>query len=123
MSVRPGPALLALVLATGCGGDPYRFDAPRAAAGMDLAPYARQEECVALDRDQSFDFYFVSTAPIAFSIYYHEGNALIVPDVREHATVETGQFRANHKDVYCVRWEAGAEPSLLEYRLQRRPPR
>lgn len=112
-----------MALASGCAVDPYRFDAPRGAAGVELAPYAMQEECVALDRGERLDFYFVSFAPVAFNIYYHDANAVIVPVVHQHVTGESDVFIADHKDVYCLRWEAGAEPNLLEYRLRPLPPR
>ena len=36
---------------------------PVAPSGIEIAPYALQEECVALDRGERFDFYFVSVAP------------------------------------------------------------
>lgn len=103
--------------------DPYRFDVPRSATGVDIAPYAQYEQCVALDRGGRFDFYFVSVAPVAFDIHYREGNALILPITREHTTRESGEFAADHKGVYCVHWEAGVEPTLLEYRLRPLPAR
>jgi hypothetical protein len=123
VTVRRSTVWLAIALAGGCMGEPYRFDVPRAGAGIEIAPYEEYEQCVALDRGWRLDFYFVSVAPVAFNIRYHEANAVIMPIVREHATRESGEFAADHKDVYCVTWEAGVEPSLLEYRLRPLPPR
>jgi hypothetical protein len=116
-------AWLAVVLASGCTANPYSLDAPRGAAGIEIAPYELHEECVALDRGARFDFYFVSVAPLAFNIHYRDGNAVIMPIVHEHSMRESGQFTADHKDVYCLAWEADAEPNLLEYRLRPLPPR
>lgn len=121
MTTRRSQAWLALVLACGCATDPYRFDAPRAAAGVELGPYALHQECVALEPGERFAFYFVSAAPIAFNIHYRDGNAVIMPDARDNATRESGVFVADHKDVYCVAWKAGVEPSLLEYQLRPLP--
>jgi len=123
MTPRCCRAWLVVLLASGCSGDPYRFDQPRGAADVEIAPYEMREECVALDRGAGVDFYFVSTLPIAFSISYHQGNALILPVVREHATSESGAFAADHEDVYCLRWKAGIQGSILEYRLRPLAPR
>lgn len=123
MTARNGRRLLVGLLLCGCATDPYRFDAPRGAADLELAPYAMHEECVALARGDRFDFYFVSSAPIAFNINYHDANAVIMPLTRERVTQESGDFVADRNTVYCLMWEAGPEPSLLEYRLRPRPPR
>jgi hypothetical protein len=118
MTARRNPGWLAVAIAGGCALDPYRFDTPRAAAGVELEPYALQEQCVELDRGQSFDFYFVSAAPIAFNIHYRNANAVIMPITRDNATRDSGVFTADHKDVYCIAWKAGVEPSILEYQLR-----
>ena len=123
MTARPNPAWLAVAIASGCAMDPYRFDAPRAAAGVELDPYAVQQECVALDRGERFDFYFVSAAPVAFNIHYRDANAVIMPLTRDDATRDSGVFTADHKGVYCVAWKAGVEPSILEYQLRPLPSR
>jgi hypothetical protein len=113
----------AVFLAGSCATDPYRFDTARSAAGVELAPYALQEECVALDQGERLDFYFVSTAPIAFNIHYRDAKAVILPVTRDNATRDSGVFAADHRDIYCLAWKAGVEPSLLEYQLRPLPPR
>jgi len=121
MRPRLGQAWLALALAGGCAGYAYRFDTPRSVADLDLSPYTAHEECVALERGEGVDFYFVSLTPIAFNLYYHQSNAIISPVVREHATRDSDVFIADHQDVYCLRWEAGVQGSILEYRLRPLP--
>jgi hypothetical protein len=123
MIVQRGRPCIAALLACACAADPYRFDAPRTAADVELAPYALHEECVTLDAGQRFDFYFVSATPVAFNVHYHDANAVIMPIVREHATRESGEFIADHRNVYCLMWEAGAEASVLEYRVRPLPTR
>jgi len=123
MTTRWHRAWPAVFLAGSCATDPYRFDAARSAAGVELAPYALQEECVALDRGERLDFYFVSTAPIAFNIHYRDAKAVILPLARDNATADSGVFAADHRDIYCLAWKAGVEPSLLEYQLRPLPPR
>jgi hypothetical protein len=123
MTPRRRQTWLAVALASGCASDPYRFDAPRGAAGVELTPYALHEECVALNRGERFDFYFVTTAMVAFNIHYRDANAVIMPVARDDATRESGVFVADHKDIYCAAWKAGVEPSLLEYELRPLPPR
>ena len=123
MTVQRSRPWLAALLVCGCAADPYRFDAPRSAAGVELAPYALHEECVALDTGDRFAFYFVSATPVAFNIHYHDANAVIMPIVRERVTSESGEFIADRKTIYCLMWEAGAEASILEYRLRPLPAR
>ena len=125
MSLRSRSRLLAsaaLALA-GCAEDPYRLDAPRSGAGVELAPYAIHEECAALAPGNRIDYYFTSTAPVAFNLRYHDGNAVIMPIVRERVTEDSGAFTADRKQVYCLTWEAGAQPTLLYYRIRPLPAR
>jgi len=112
-------ALAALALCT-CAVDPYQLDAPRSASGVELAPYALHEECFRLDAGERIDFYFESVVPVAFNIHYHDGNAVVMPIARDSTTQEAGEFTADRKEIYCLMWEAGAEPSALEYRVRPR---
>lgn len=114
---------LAVLALCSCSADPYRLDKERGAAGVELGSYAVSEECVALEPGQRIGFYFVSSAPVAFNIHYHDANAVIMPIVREHATHESGEFTADRREIYCLMWEAGAQPSLLEYRVRTLPSR
>jgi hypothetical protein len=123
MSVSVGRSALAALALCGCAADPYRLDTERAAAGVELAPFALREECVALHAGERIGFYFVSAAPVAFNIHYHDANAVIMPIVREHATHESGEFAADRGQIYCLMWEAGAQPSILEYRVRLLPAR
>jgi hypothetical protein len=108
-------------LLAACATGEYHLDGPRSAAGVELAPYAMHEECVALDNGERFQYYFSSVAPVAFNIHYHEGNAVILPLQREKVTQDSGDFTADRKQVYCLTWEAGAQPSVLEYRIRPLP--
>ena len=90
--------------------------APPPASSSILTPYGSNAST--LDRGESFDFYFVSAAPVAFNIHYRDANAVIMPFTRDNATRDSGVFTADHKDVYCIAWKAGAEPSILEYQLR-----
>ena len=114
---------LAAFVACGCAADPYRLDAPRSVAGVELVPYALHEECFTLAAGERIDFYFVSVAPVAFNIHYHDGNAVVMPIARDNATQESGDFTADRKEIYCLMWEAGADASVLDYRVRRRQQR
>jgi hypothetical protein len=116
-------SILAALALYGCAADPYRLGSERGAAGVELAPFELREECVALRAGERIGFYFVSAAPVAFNVHYHDANAVIMPIVREHATQESGEFTADRSEIYCLMWEAGAQPSLLEYRLRPLPAR
>jgi hypothetical protein len=123
MSVSGRRSALAVLALSGCAADPYRLDTERGAAGVELAPYAMREECVELRTGERIGFYFVSAAPVAFNIHYHDANAVIMPIVREHATNESGEFTADRTQIYCLMWEAGVQPSILEYRVRLLPRR
>jgi hypothetical protein len=123
MKALRGFTALAALAVSGCAEDPYRFDAPRSAAGLELAAYTLHEECFTLDAGERIAFHFESIAPVAFTIHYHEGNAVIMPIERAHATQESGDFSAERKRVYCMAWETGAQPTLLDYRVRPLPRR
>ena len=123
MSLPGRCSAFAVLLLSGCAADPYQLDTERGAGGIELAPFALREECVALRAGERIGFYFVSVAPVAFNIHYYDANAVIMPMVREHATQESGEFTADRKQIYCLMWEAGAQPSILEYRLRLLPAR
>jgi hypothetical protein len=124
MSFRTVVVLVALCAAAcAAPADPYRLDGPRSGAGVELAPYALHEECFTLSANDRIDFYFVSTASVAFNIHYHDANAVIMPLARERTKEESGEFVADRKETYCMMWEAGAEPALIDYRIRPLPTR
>lgn len=118
-------ALLVGLFASACATtDPYRLDGPRSGAGIGLAPYAIREECFRLDRGERIDFYFSSTADVAFNIHYHDANAVVMPIERAPTREVSGDFESDRREIYCLMWEAGAEPALIDFRLRpvaRRP--
>jgi hypothetical protein len=115
--------LSAALAATACAGGEYRLDSPRSAAGLEIGPYGIHEECVELARGERIDYYFASAAPVAFNIHFHDGNAVIMPIVREKVREAADDFTADRKEVYCLMWEAGVEPTILEYRIRAVAPR
>jgi hypothetical protein len=123
MSTVKAAAAVAALAVVACADDPYRLDAPRSGAGVELAPYTLHEECFTLDAGERVAFHFESVAPVAFNIHYHEGNAVIMPIERAHATQESGNFNADRREVYCMMWETGAEPTLLDYGVRPLPRR
>ncbi|HZW75151.1 MAG TPA: hypothetical protein VFF43_16515 [Caldimonas sp.] len=114
---------LAVAAAAGCSADPYRLDEPRSAAGFELAPYAIHEECVSLAAGDRIDYFFTSVAPVAFNLHYHDANAVILPIVRERVTEDSAVFTADLKQIYCLMWEAGVQPTVLDYRIRLLPRR
>ena len=116
-------AMLAALAVGACTADPYRLETERSAAGVEVSPYALHEECVALEPGERVGFYFVSAAPVAFNVHYHDANAVVMPIVRENATSEADDFTADRKQIYCLTWEAGAQGTILEYRIRPLPAR
>jgi hypothetical protein len=116
-----GAALLAALAA--CAAAPGRLEAPKTVSGIQLAPFATVEECVLLDAGERIDFRFQARLPVAFNVHFREGNAVIMPLTRDGATSESGDFTADRDTVYCLSWEAGAEGSVVDYRVSPWPPR
>jgi len=112
-------ALLPLAFAAGCATQPQRLDVPKIVSGLDLAPYALHEECFALVTGDRVGYRFNARYPVAFNVHFHEGNAVILPVDVKSTVEESGDFTADREQVYCLMWEAGAQGSALDYRLQR----
>jgi hypothetical protein len=125
MSLRAGCAGCVAVVFCACAtpGDPYRLDGPRSGAGVELAPYAVREECFTLRPGERVDYYFTSTAPLAFKVQYRDGNAVVVPIEHKATRQASGEFVADRAQTYCAMWEAGAEPALVDYRIRALPER
>jgi hypothetical protein len=117
-------AVAGLVLAACATRGPADPDAPREARGRPLAPHALHEECMKLAAGDRLDYRFTSTGPVAFNVHYHAGNAVVMPVAREAITADSGIFQPVLAEDYCVMWEAGAAPVLLDYRVavRRRTP-
>jgi hypothetical protein len=113
------------IFACGCAtqDDPYRLNAERSGAGIEMPPYAMREECFALEPNDRIAWHFASTAPVAFNIHYHDGNAVVEPVSRAHAKEDSGELVADRKQTYCMMWEAGAESALIDYGVRRLPRR
>ena len=110
-----------MAVMAGCASAPDRLLAPKAMSGVGLAPYAIIEECVALEPGERIAYRFESRRPVAFNIHFHEDNAVIMPVSSDRTTSESGDFAADRKELYCLMWEAGAEGSVLDYRVSPRP--
>jgi hypothetical protein len=123
MSAKTAVLATAMLAAACATTDPYRLDAPRSGAGVELAPYAMREECFRLDPGDRIDFYFSSTAGVAFNIHYHDANAVVMPIERMGAREASGDFEADRREIYCMMWEAGAESALIDYRVRPLPRR
>jgi hypothetical protein len=112
-------ALLPLALAAGCATQAERLEAPKTVSGLELAAYAVQEECFALAEGDRVGYRFNARNPVAFNVHFHEGNAVLLPVDVKATVAESGEFIADRVTVYCLMWEAGAQGSALEYRVQR----
>ena len=110
-------AVFWIAVSAGCASAPGRLQAPKAVFGVELAPYAIIEECVALEPGERIAYRFESRLPVAFNVHFHDNNAVIMPVSRDGTTSESGDFAADRKQIYCLMWEAGAGGSVLDYRV------
>lgn len=91
---------------------------PREVRDLPLLPYTSHEECARMDEGDRLDWSFAADAPLGFSIIYREDNAVLIPFARDGVQSDSGIFRAVRAQQYCAAWEAGAQGTLLEYRLR-----
>ena len=117
-----GAALLAAAPLLACAPAPITAAAPKAVAGHPLPPYEVHEECVELKPGDRLDFSFESTEPVDFNIHYHEGNAVVMPLVREKSREDAGMYSVRIAQDYCLMWEAGAAGAVIDYRIRVRRP-
>jgi hypothetical protein len=106
---------LAVALVAGCATT--AADEPTQATHA-LVPYAVHEECAKLAPGDRIDYTFQADAAIHFNIHYHDGPAVVEPVTRERVTADAGVFVAALAHDYCLMWEAGAAPAMLDYRMR-----
>jgi hypothetical protein len=109
-------ALAACLLAS-CATAPVDPDAPVVVTGLQLSPYGVHEECRTLVPGDRLDYRFSSTAPVAFNIHYHDGNAIVIPITHEGVTADSGIFHPALRQDFCLMWQAGLVSVTLDYRV------
>jgi hypothetical protein len=107
-----------VVLAACATGDTIVSDSPRAVTGREIAPYEFHEECAQLATGDRLDYRFETKAPVAFEIYYKEGITFVATVTRDDVTEYAGVFQARIPRRYCLRWEAGQQGALLDFRIR-----
>ena len=101
---------------------PDAGDLPKIVQGQPLPSYQIHEECLALKPGERVLFRFESTEPVDFNIHYHEGNAVVMPLVREKSREDAGMYSVRIAQDYCLMWEAGAAGAVIDYRIRVRRP-
>jgi len=116
-----GGVPLVILLLSGCAA-PNLVDAPKIVQGHPVPSYQIHEECFALKARERVEYRFESTEPVDFNIHYHEGNAVVMPLVREQSREDAGIYSASIAQDYCLMWEAGAAGATIDYRIRVRRP-
>ena len=107
------------IFVTACASpDTIVADEPRAATAFAIAPYEFHEECAMLAAGDRLDYLFEAQAPVSFQIYYKEGIAFISTISRDDVRDGGGIFNAPAARRYCVRWDAGQQGALVDYRIR-----
>jgi hypothetical protein len=101
-----------------CAVDTITPDAPKAISELSIAPFEVHEECTQLVPGDRLDFRFEAQRPVAFHIYYKDGLMFIAPVSREDVTEFSGIFNAPNERRYCLRWEAGQQGAVIDYRIR-----
>ena len=110
--------LLVLLLAACAMPDTIVVDEPRTATELAIAPYEFHEECATLQAGDRVDYRFETKAPVTFQIYYKEGIAFISTVSRDDVQESAGVFNVPAARRYCVRWDAGQQGALLDFRIR-----
>jgi hypothetical protein len=113
---------VALALAS-CVTEASRLDAAKVVTGVEIAPYAIYEECIALQPGERIGYRFNVEPHVAFNVHFNEANAIIMPVNVMRTGEEAGDFIADRAQTYCLMWEAGPAAAVLNYRVQPLPAR
>ena len=113
--------LLAALPLCACTTALITADSPKSVRAHPVAPYEWHEECLHVEAGDRVEFTFESTEPVDFNIHYHQGNAVLMPIVRDKTRGDAGVFAPPAAQDYCLMWEAGAAGALLDYRVRLRP--
>jgi hypothetical protein len=116
-------SLFALFLAACAAPDTLVIDEPRTATELAIAPYEFHEECATLESGDRIDYRFEAKAPVTFQIYYKEGIAFVSTVSREDVREAAGVFNVPAPRRYCVRWDAGQQGALVDFRIRVLRPR
>ena len=111
-------SLFAVLLAACAAPDTLVVDEPRTATEFAIAPYEFHEECATLQNVDRIDYRFEAQAPVTFQIYYKEGIAFIATVTREDVRDSAGVFNVPAARRYCVRWDAGQQGALVDFRIR-----
>lgn len=107
-----------IALVCSCTTDALRLSSPKTVTGVELAAYGIHEECVRLFPGERIGYRFTAQPPVAFNVHFHESSVVIMPIDISSAVDEAGLFEADREQTYCLMWEAGAQGSRLDYRVQ-----
>jgi hypothetical protein len=110
--------LAAMLLAACATPDTLVVDEPRTATEHAIAPYEFHEECATLEAGDKIDYRFEAQAPVTFQIYYKEGITFISTVNREDVRDAAGVFNVPAARRYCVRWDAGQQGALVDFRIR-----
>lgn len=111
-------ALASLLLAACAAQDTIVADEPRTASELPVAPYALHEECAALQEGDKLTYHFEAKVPVAFQIHYTEGSASVSTVNRADVTEFGGVFNVPAARRYCLRWDAGPQGTVLDFRIR-----
>lgn len=118
MTTRALVALACAGLFAACAVSGIQPNRPYEVVGKGVPPYQIHEDCVKLAVGDRLHWSFEAQAPLDFNIHYHEGNAVIMPVVRDKLTSAEGTFEPLVAQDYCLMWEAGARGTLLDYKVR-----
>ena len=113
-------AVLALAVGA-CAVDTITRDAPKAASGLPINPFEIFEECAQLAPGDRLDYRFEAQRPVIFQIYSMDGLTFVAPVSRDDVTEYSGVFNPPYQRRYCLRWEAGQEGAIIDYRIRLLP--
>lgn len=106
---------IALASLVGCSGPSVAPDRPKEVRNQPIHPFETHEECLAMARGDEVEWHFAADLPVDFAVAFRDGNALVMPLVREQVRADEGRFVALADREHCLAWQAGSRGAKLDY--------
>ncbi|MEO8344182.1 MAG: hypothetical protein ABI607_00670 [Betaproteobacteria bacterium] len=79
----------------------------------EIKPGKIEEECRAVTAGTKVDYRFSASAPVAFNVHFHKGNAVEYPVKVELTIGERGTFTAPSREEFCWMWTNSSKGNVI----------
>ena len=79
----------------------------------EIKPGKIEEECRAVAAGTKTEYRFSASAPVAFNVHFHKGNAVEYPVKVEVTNGERGTFTAPSPEEFCWMWTNSSKSNVI----------